>query len=78
MPGLRILLLGMFALTLLGQSENNAVPNPGGAIETAVRGMGIDFLNRRAENLVRRAIAVRLAKLLRVQNQIQIRQIDIQ
>jgi hypothetical protein len=39
MSGLRILLLGMFALTLLGQSENNAVPNPGAAINTAVRGI---------------------------------------
>jgi len=39
MPGLRILLVGMFALTLLGQSENNAVPNPGAAINTAVRGI---------------------------------------
>jgi hypothetical protein len=39
MPGLRILLVGMFALTLLGQSENNAVPNPGAAIYTAVRGI---------------------------------------
>ena len=39
MSGLRILLLGMFALTLLGQSENNAVPNPGAAIDTAVPGI---------------------------------------
>jgi hypothetical protein len=39
MSGLRTLLLGMFALTLFGQSENNAVPNPGGAIDTAVRGI---------------------------------------
>jgi hypothetical protein len=39
MSGLRILLLFMFALTLVGQSENNAVPNPSGAIDTAVRGI---------------------------------------
>jgi hypothetical protein len=39
MSGLRILLLGMCALTLLGQSENNAVPNPAAAIHTAVRGI---------------------------------------
>ena len=35
----RILLLGVFALTLFGESENNAVPNPGAAIDTAVRGI---------------------------------------
>jgi hypothetical protein len=39
MSSLRILLVGGFALTLFGQSENNAVPNPGAAIDTAVRGI---------------------------------------
>jgi hypothetical protein len=39
MSGLRILLLGMFALTLLGQSQSNAVPNSAAAINTAVRGI---------------------------------------
>jgi hypothetical protein len=39
MSGSRILLLGIFALTLLGQSENNAVPNPAAAVDTAVRGI---------------------------------------
>jgi hypothetical protein len=39
MCGLRILLLGTFALTLLGQSENNAVPNPAAAMDAAVRGI---------------------------------------
>ena len=39
MSGIRILLLGIFALTLFGQSENNAVPNPGAAVDTAVRGI---------------------------------------
>ena len=39
MPALRILLLAVCALTLLGQSENNAVPNPAVAIDAAVRGI---------------------------------------
>ena len=39
MSALRILLFGMFALSLVAQSENNAVPNPAAAIDTAVRGI---------------------------------------
>jgi len=39
MSGLRILLPGLLALTLFGQSETNAVPNPGAAIDQAVRGI---------------------------------------
>jgi hypothetical protein len=39
MSGLRLFLLGVFALALFGQSENNAVPYPGAAINTAVRGI---------------------------------------
>jgi hypothetical protein len=39
MSGLRILPFGLLALTLFGQSENNAVPNPGAAIDQAVRGI---------------------------------------
>jgi hypothetical protein len=39
MAVIRILLLSVLALTLFGQSENNAVPNPGAAIDIAVRGI---------------------------------------
>jgi hypothetical protein len=39
MSGSRILVLGSLALALMGQSENNAVPNPGVAIDQAVRGI---------------------------------------
>lgn len=39
MSGSRILLLGPLALALMGQSEDNAVPNPGAAIDQAVRGI---------------------------------------
>jgi|HubBroStandDraft_6_1064221.scaffolds.fasta_scaffold122796_3 hypothetical protein len=39
MFGSRILLPGMLAFTLCGQSANNAVPNPGAAIDQAVRGI---------------------------------------
>jgi hypothetical protein len=37
MSGSRIIVLGSLALALMGQSENNAVPNPGAAIDQAVR-----------------------------------------
>ena len=39
MSGSRILLPGLLALTLFGQSEDNAVPNPNTAIDRAVRGI---------------------------------------
>ena len=57
MSGLRILLLGMFALTLLGQSQNNAVPNSAAAINTAVRGIIQKSLT--ASNLLPPARSVR-------------------
>jgi hypothetical protein len=57
MSGLRILLLSMLPLTLFGQSENNAVPNPGAAIDTAVRGIVQKSLT--ASNLLPPALPVR-------------------
>jgi hypothetical protein len=40
MSGLRILLLLPVTFALFGQTEQNAVPNPGEVIDRAVRGVG--------------------------------------
>jgi hypothetical protein len=39
MFGLRVLLLGLLAVSLWGQSDTNAVPNPGQVIHHAVQGL---------------------------------------
>jgi hypothetical protein len=39
MSSLRILLVGLLAVTLFGQTAQNAVPNPGALIDHAVQGI---------------------------------------
>jgi hypothetical protein len=56
MSGSRILLLGPLALTLLGQSENNAVPNPNAAIDQAVRGIAQRSLTASNASLLPRPV----------------------
>jgi hypothetical protein len=50
MSSLRILLVGLLAVTLFGQTAQNAVPNPGALIDHAVQGIARNSLV--ASNLV--------------------------
>jgi hypothetical protein len=50
MSGLRIILVSLLAVTLFGQTAQNAVPNPGALIDHAVQGIARNSLV--ASNLV--------------------------